>query len=238
MKKVLFIILASFLALAACNNDDKTSQEKDKQTSEKENKDKASKKDKTKKDTKTSSTKQEEQNQKSSSDNTENNTENQSSTQSQSSQVNLGDIRDRSTLESVIYGNYSEMEKIQAYNSAVANSVIPQGNVMEGPASAAYQSSLRVESGAEKSVYDQSQSSVQDESSEDVNAEINNAQTEDEYVDALRKKYNGGLSSGEMQTKTAIEQGYYDGDDGPEVYQKIKEREADIEAGKYDQYKQ
>ncbi|AMY05418.1 hypothetical protein CD149_12545 [Staphylococcus condimenti] len=236
MKKVLFIILASFLALAACNNDDKTSQEKDKQTSEKENKDKdkASKKNKTKKDTKTSNAKQEEQNQKSSSDNTEN----QPSTQSQSSQVNLGDIRDRSTLESVIYGNYSEMEKIQAYNSAVANGVIPQGNVMEGPASAAYQSSLRVESGAEKSVYDQSQSPVQDESSEDVNAEINNAQTEDEYVDALRKKYNGGLSSGEMQTKTAIEQGYYDGDDGPEVYQKIKEREADIEAGKYDQYKQ
>ncbi|APR61625.1 hypothetical protein BTZ13_10495 [Staphylococcus condimenti] len=232
MKKVLFIILASFLALAACNNDDKTSQEKDKQTSEKENKDKdkASKKNKTKKDTKTSNAKQEEQNQKSSSDNTEN----QPSTQSQSSQVNLGDIRDRSTLESVIYGNYSEMEKIQAYNSAVANGVIPQGNVMEGPASAAYQSSLRVESGAEKSVYDQSQSPVQDESSEDVNAEINNAQTEDEYVDALRKKYNGGLSSGEMQTKTAIEQGYYDGDDGPEVYQKIKEREADIEAGKYD----
>lgn len=236
MKKVLFIILASFLALAACNNDDKTSQEKDKQTSEKENKDKdkASKKNKTKKDTKTSNAKQEEQNQKSSSDNTEN----QPSTQSQSSQVNLGDIRDRSTLESVIYGNYSEMEKIQAYNSAVANGVIPQGNIMEGPASAAYQSSLRVESGAEKSVYDQSQSPVQDESSEDVNAEINNAQTEDEYVDALRKKYNGGLSSGEMQTKTAIEQGYYDGDDGPEVYQKIKEREADIEAGKYDQYKQ
>lgn len=236
MKKVLFIILASFLALAACNNDDKTSQEKDKQTSEKENKDKdkASKKNKTKKDTKTSNAKQEEQNQKSSSDNTEN----QPSTQSQSSQVNLGDIRDRSTLESVIYGNYSEMEKIQAYNSAVANGVIPQGNVMEGPASAAYQSSLRVESGAEKSVYDQSQSPVQDESSEDVNAEINNAQTEDEYVDALRKKYNGGLSSGEMQTKTAIEQVYYDGDDGPEVYQKIKEREADIEAGKYDQYKQ
>ena len=236
MKKVLFIILASFLALAACNNDDKTSQEKDKQTSEKENKDKdkASKKNKTKKDTKTSNAKQEEQNQKSSSDNTEN----QPSTQSQSSQVNLGDIRDRSTLESVIYGNYSEMEKIQAYNSAVANGVIPQGNVMEGPASAAYQSSLRVESGAEKSLYDQSQSPVQDESSEDVNAEINNAQTEDEYVDALRKKYNGGLSSGEMQTKTAIEQGYYDGDDGPEVYQKIKEREADIEAGKYDQYKQ
>lgn len=165
-------------------------------------------------------------------------TKNQSSTQHQNPQVNLGDIRDRSTLESIIYGDYSEMEKIQAYNSAVANGVIPQGNVMEGPASAAYQSSLRVESGAEKSVYDQSQSSEQDEPTEDVNTEINNAQTEDEYVDALRKKYNGGLSSREMQTKTAIEQGYYDGDDGPEVYQKIKEREADIEAGKYDQYKQ
>ncbi|MEJ7207636.1 hypothetical protein WL237_13000, partial [Staphylococcus epidermidis] len=68
--------------------------------------------------------------------------------------IDITNIKDRGTLESVIYGNYSETEKIQAYNSAVANGVIPQGNVMEGPASAAYESSLRVESGQEKSIYE------------------------------------------------------------------------------------
>lgn len=73
--------------------------------------------------------------------------------------------------------------------------------------------------------------------SDDANAEINAARTEEEQVDALRKKYNGGLSSAELQTKTAIEQGYYDGNDADEVYNKIKEREAEIESGKYDHYK-
>lgn len=77
----------------------------------------------------------------------------------------------------------------------------------------------------------------QSDQTDDVNAEINAAKTEDEQVEALRKKYNGGLSSAELQTKTAIEQVYYDGDNADEVYNKIEEREADIEAGKYDQYK-
>ena len=69
-------------------------------------------------------------------------------------------LKDRSTLESIIYGNYSEEQKIQAYNSAVANGIIPQGNVMEGPASVAYQSSLRVENGQEKSIYDRPNSQM------------------------------------------------------------------------------
>ena len=156
-------------------------------------------------------------------------------------QIDFSNIKDKSTLESIIYGNYSEEQKIQAYNSAVANGIIPQGNVMEGPASVAYQSSLRVENGQEKSIYDrpnESDVSVNDENaSSDPNAEINAAETEDEYYDALRKKYNGGLSSGEIQTKHAIEQGYYEGDDAEEVYQNIKEQEADIVAGKWDKYK-
>ena len=42
--------------------------------------------------------------------------------------VDVTNIKDRGTLESVIYGNYSETAKIQAYNNAVANGVIPQGN--------------------------------------------------------------------------------------------------------------
>ena len=61
-----------------------------------------------------------------------------------------------------------------------------KGNVMEGPASEAYASSLRVESGQEKSVYDQSNQSSEEENIDDPNAEIN-ATNEDEYVDALRK---------------------------------------------------
>lgn len=54
------------------------------------------------------------------------------------------------------------------------------------------------------------------------------------------KKYNGGLSSAEIQTKHAIEQGYYDGDEAEQqaVYDEIERREADIEAGKFDHYKQ
>ena len=39
------------------------------------------------------------------------------------------------------------------------------------------------------------------------------------------KKYNGGLSSAELQTKTAIEQGYYDGDNADEVYNKYDDIE-------------
>ncbi|PTJ90583.1 hypothetical protein [Staphylococcus simulans] len=166
------------------------------------------------------------------------NQQNQQNQQSQ--QVDLSNITDRATLENVIYGNYAEIDKIKAYNSAVANGVIPQGNVTEGPASAAYESSLRVESGAEQSVYDQNAQSQAEEPTEDVNAEINAAQTEEEYIDALRKKYNGGLSSAEIQTKHAIEQGYYDGDEAEQqaVYDEIERREADIEAGKFDHYKQ
>ena len=106
-------------------------------------------------------------------------------------QIDFSNIKDRSTLESIIYGNYSEEQKIQAYNSAVANGIIPQGNVMEGPASVAYQSSLRVENGQEKSIYDrpnESDVSVDDENATpDPNAEINAAETEDVYYDALRK---------------------------------------------------
>lgn len=80
----------------------------------------------------------------------------------------MSNITDRSTLESVIYGNYSEMEKINAYNSAVANGVIPQGNVMEGPASAAYESSLKVESGEVESVYEKNANETNDYVEEDT----------------------------------------------------------------------
>ena len=66
--------------------------------------------------------------------------------------------------------------------------------------------------------------------------EINAATNEDEYVDALRKNITAVYLL-EIQTKHAIEQGYYDGDDAEEVYQTIQQREQDIANGKYDKYK-
>lgn len=129
----------------------------------------------------------------------------------QKQSINTSNVTNRSDLETIIYGsNYSELDKIAAYNSAVKNGVIPQGNVMEGPAAAAYESSLRVESGAEKSVY------------EADNSEVNN-NTED--VDAWRNNVQGGLSSGEIQMKNLIENGMYDEPDAQEIYQKILEKE-------------
>lgn len=164
---------------------------------------------------------------------TEENQTDKASTETVATQkYDVNNVTDKAMLEAIIYGNYTEIEKIAAYKSAVANGVIPQGNVMEGPAAKAYESSLRIERGEERSIYEQHTYTT-----EDVNAEINAATTKDELINALHKKYNGGLSSGELQTKNAIEQGYYDGDDTEAVYKEIQQREADIAAGKYDHYR-
>ncbi|MCT1507391.1 hypothetical protein [Staphylococcus hominis] len=176
MKKFLSLIFGSALILGACGNDDTSNENSDtksesktekKSEDKKENKskeDKKSKEEKKSQENEDNSTEEqntsnvEEKNnekQNNQSDNEQNIQYNSSSEKSQNTQnVDVTNIKDRGTLESVIYGNYSETAKIQAYNNAVANGVIPQGNVMEGPASAAYESSLRVESGQEKSVYD------------------------------------------------------------------------------------
>lgn len=251
MKKYFILLFSSFLILSACDNDfSLTGDNKKEQNDTNNNKDNIkekednhiSKSDKNSIEHNDKTT----QNQNTSNEQTSNEDRDSKDTiedvsSQNNNQIDFSNIKDKSTLESVIYGNYSEEQKIQAYNSAVANGIIPQENVMEGPASVAYQSSLRVENGQEKSIYDrpnESDVSVNDENaSSDPNAEINAAETEDEYYDALRKKYNGGLSSGELQTKHAIEQGYYEGDDAEEVYQNIKEQEADIAAGKWDKYK-
>ena len=152
MKKVVFLLLASFLVLSACGNEESKSEDK-KETKES---DKESKKDDDKKTDKDKEKSDDKSNEEVA---TQDKTTEQQSTEEPSQsqekkQVDVSNITDRSTLESVIYGNYSEMEKINAYNSAVANGVIPQGNVMEGPASAAYESSLKVESGEDESVYE------------------------------------------------------------------------------------
>lgn len=86
----------------------------------------------------------------------------------------------------------------------------------------------------------------QDENYANHDAEFYDSLTEEEFnemkaeaeKEALREKYNGGLSSGEIQTKHAIEQGYYDGDDADEVMAEIEKSEQEIAEGKYDQYKE
>lgn len=248
MKKLFALLAMSILIVSACGQNDEKPKEDTEDKAATEKKDKSqSKNEENEKKKQTDKNQQKENNtQDEQQANTEQQNKDESSAEKQnqqnqhSQQVDLSNITDRPTLENVIYGNYAEIDKIKAYNSAVANGVIPQGNVTEGPASAAYESSLRVERGAEQSVYDQNAQSQAEEPTEDVNAEINAAQTEEEYIDALRKKYNGGLSSAEIQTKHAIEQGYYDGDEAEQqaVYDEIERREADIEAGKFDHYKQ
>lgn len=145
MKKVLFLIFASLLVLGACGQDEDKSNKDDNKKSE-------SKSDKKSNDPKNKD--------KVKSTNKENlNSQKQSSPEKNNQNIDLSNIQDRNTLESIIYGNYTEEQKVQAYKSAVANGVIPQGNVMQGPATKAYESSLRVESGQEKSVYDNYSSS-------------------------------------------------------------------------------
>lgn len=145
MKKILILLFGSLLVLGACgqngdnsNKDDnkKSESKSDKKSNDPKNKDKVK------------------------STNKENlNSQKQSSSEKNNQNIDLSNIQDRNTLESIIYGNYTEEQKVQAYKSAVANGVIPQGNVMQGPATKAYESSLRVESGQEKSVYDNYSSS-------------------------------------------------------------------------------
>lgn len=153
MKKLLFLVLASFLVLAACGNKEESRLEDNKEetkTSEKE-KNKDDKKDEEKESKPDDNSNEDVATQ---DDNTEQQTKEETPQSQENNEFDVSNITDRSVLESVIYGNYSEMEKINAYNSAVANGVIPQGNVMEGPASAAYESSLKVESGEDESVYE------------------------------------------------------------------------------------
>ena len=200
MKRLLGTLFAATLVLSACSQDDtkedehkksentaerKADDKKDKKTKE----DKKSKKEKKSQENEDSKSKQEdnstEEQNNENNDNESNAQDNSLNEKSQNAQsVDVTNIKDRGTLESVIYGNYSETDKIKAYNNAVANGVIPQGNVMEGPASAAYESSLRVESGQEKSVYDNSNSS---ESTPGTDAGMIDYDEVDKQIEADRK---------------------------------------------------
>lgn len=192
MKKFLALIFSSALILGACGNDDTSIKDSDTKSENKTEKKSEDKKDnKSKEDKKSKEEKKSKENEDNKSTEEQNNDnesdaqDNSSNEKSQNTQhVDVTNIKDRGTLESVIYGNYSETDKIKAYNSAVANGVIPQGNVMEGPASAAYESSLRVESGQEKSVYDNSNSS---ESTPGTDAGMIDYDEVDRQIEADRK---------------------------------------------------
>ncbi|MBY7665444.1 hypothetical protein [Staphylococcus agnetis] len=141
VKRLLGLILTSFVLLAGCNlfgeDDDKKAKSESHQ--KKENKEKKDK-NKTKKEEKSTE---------------ETQTDNTTTETAETQKFDVRHVTDRATLEAILYGNYTEIEKIAAYNSAVANGVIPQGNVMEGPAAKAYESSLRIERGEERSIYEQ-----------------------------------------------------------------------------------
>ncbi|UXR73199.1 hypothetical protein MUA48_07205 [Staphylococcus sp. IVB6238] len=141
MKRIGSLALATLLILSACNHD-----QQENQSSNNEHEKSKSTQHASKKPEKTSTNTEDVQK-------VESNNQATASNQNTTT-IDVSNIKDRTTLESVIYGNYSEFDKIKAYNSAVANGVIPQGNVLEGPAWAAYESSLKVESGEEKSIYD------------------------------------------------------------------------------------
>ncbi|EHP0463999.1 hypothetical protein MPU07_000009 [Staphylococcus pseudintermedius] len=143
MNRLIFLLFASLLVLSACGNEEEKKAPEKKSEQKEENKTKEKNVDKDKKNKEVKANLNVEEDNSKVKDEQFNN------------KIDVNNITDRKTLESVIYGNYTEMDKIHAYNSAVTNGIIPQGNVMEGPATAAYESSLRIEKGQEQSIYEQ-----------------------------------------------------------------------------------
>ncbi|MDW8544386.1 hypothetical protein SD311_005010 [Staphylococcus sp. KG4-3] len=241
MKKMLFLILASFLVLTACGQEESKSEDK----KETKSSDKESKKDEKSNDNKKSDKEQDKSDDKSNGydkakeeDNEQNKqtNENQEQTTSENESQNRALTKEEISQQMKNGVNVNGMVDADGDtwyqapgNGDVVGYTKPDGTqcTVGGCVTPAQQERMDAEQDNEEQYNEK----------DDVNAEINSAETEDEQVEALRKKYNGGLSSGELQTKTAIEQGYYDGDDADEIYNKIEEREAEIESGKYDQYK-
>ncbi|MGW7779347.1 hypothetical protein [Staphylococcus xylosus] len=232
MKKVLILLLASFLALAACGNNEASKSDNKKET-------KLSNEETKKDDKKSNDDKKSDMEKEKSNDNSVDDTDN----------VRVADNEqsEQTTNESEPQNKALTKEEIsqQMKNGVNVNGMVDadgdtwyqapgNGDVVGYTKPDGTQCTV---GGCVTPTQQEKMNEEQYDESDDVNAEINAARTEEEQVDALRKKYNGGLSSAELQTKTAIEQGYYDGNDADEVYNKIKEREAEIESGKYDHYK-
>ncbi|MEB6320270.1 hypothetical protein MXM74_04930 [Staphylococcus xylosus] len=232
MKKVLILLLASFLALAACGNNETSKSDAKKET-------KSSSEETEKDDKKSNDDKKSDKEKEKSNDNSADDTDNVKVADNEQSEqtTNENEPQNKALTKEEISQQMKNGVNVNGMvdadgdtwyqapgNGDVVGYTKPDGTqcTVGGCVTPAQQEKMNEEQ------YDES---------DDVNAEINAARTEEEQVDALRKKYNGGLSSAELQTKTAIEQGYYDGNDADEVYNKIKEREAEIESGKYDHYK-
>ncbi|HCN60560.1 MULTISPECIES: hypothetical protein [Mammaliicoccus] len=146
MKKLIVLFFSSMLVLAACGQKEDSSSNDNNEENKQDNK---QKEDYKKENANKSASNTEEQSTE------EVTTDEQQSSEEENKNLNYKNVTDRDTLVKILYGDYNEEQKVIAYNSAVSNDVIPQGNVLEGPASAAYESSLRVESGEEKSIYDE-----------------------------------------------------------------------------------
>lgn len=157
MKKIIVLLCTSLLVLGACGQkEESTPKDNNKETKKEVKKDESKKKEadkeKTKKESaKKSEPKSEEQTTENVATNEQQSTEEANSTeqatQEQQTQVNTSNISNETQLQSVLNGNFSEEQKIQAYNSAVTNGVIPQGTVSEGSAQAAYESSKGIQNG-------------------------------------------------------------------------------------------
>lgn len=167
MKKLLFLLFASLLVLGACGQKEESTskEETTKKTESKDAKKETKKEDKTEKEDKETTEKSEPKTEEESTE--ENTTEEPQSVEEETveeetveeqtqeqqpvqEEVNTSNITDEVQLQNVLNGNFSEEQKVQAYNSAVSNGVIPQGTVSEGSAQAAYESSKGIQNGATK----------------------------------------------------------------------------------------
>ncbi|WP_341636880.1 hypothetical protein [Staphylococcus casei] len=219
MKTTLLLtgVLSASLLLGACGNDDSKSDSKDKKSESVEKKKETPKKSESKKDTDKKETEEAKATQEPATNepNTQESVE-QPVTQEEPAPVEQQEATVQQQVEP------TEQEKAEA-NAKVAKengyTGIPNGDAM-------FDTPVGHAPVPEKYKDQEVDNSVETE------AEVAEAEKE-----TLREKYNGGLSSGEMQTKTAIEQGYYDGDDADEVMEKIEKSEQEIADGKYDQYK-
>lgn len=244
MKKLFILLFASLLVLGACGQKEETSSKSEttKQSGDKENKKQDEKKDKDKDNKQDSSNESEadtEEEEQSAEENE--NTEGQEEIENSEQTNNENESENRALTKEEISKQIKSGVNVDGMvdadgdtwyqapgNGDVVGYVKPDGTqcTVGGCVTPEQQEKMDEEEDLD----------MQDDEPDDVNAEINAADTEDEYIDALRKKYNGGLSSAEIQTKTAIEQGYYEGDDAEDVYKEIEERESEIESGKYDHY--
>lgn len=223
MKKLLVATITCTLILGACGQkEEKSSKEDAKETKKVVKKEDSKKKEQDKKvSAKKSVPKTEEETTEEVTTNEQQSTEeidtNEETINNKS--IDYNNVTDRNSLTEIIYGNYTEHQKILAYNSAVVNGVIAQGNVLEGPASAAYESSLRVESGKEKSIYDEVPEIDEEESYDYENNGVYRTPDEqsahEDWVNGQDEWNNASESEKvEIRKRNAEEYGYeYDSDD-------------------------